>query len=198
MRQKPIHLKPEIRILGVDDGPFDPDHTGEVPLVGVVMRGGRWVDGIMRTSVMKDGTDSTERLIGMVLGSRHFEQLRVIMTEGITFAGFNVMDVSEVHVKTGLPVVVLSRELPSMRDIRKAIANVPGWRERWELIKNAGRIHPVDLKGGRVYVQATGMRLEDAVRLVRLSSTRSIMPEPLRIAHLIATAIVRGESYGRV
>ena len=38
---------------------------------------------------------------------------------------------------------------------------------------------------------------ETAKEVIRLSSTRGCIPEPLRVAHLLATAFVKGESYGR-
>ncbi|KUO41757.1 MAG: hypothetical protein APZ16_00325 [Candidatus Hadarchaeum yellowstonense] len=193
-------IKPEIRILGVDDGPFVPDYRGRVPLVGVVFRGGSWLDGVMITDVEKDGMDATERLVEMLLRSRHLGQLRVLMVDGVTFAGFNVLDVREVFRKTGLPVVVISRELPEMADIRQALRHLPRWKERWQIIKGTGKIYPVTTKSQDrpIYMQLVGIKREDAERIVRLSSTRSLVPEPLRVAHLIATAIVRGESYGRV
>ncbi len=193
-------IKPEIRILGVDDGPFAPDYSGQVPLVGAVFRGGQWLDGVMATSIGKDGTDVTERLVEMVAKSRHLGQLRILMTDGVTFAGFNVLDVKEVFKETGLPVISISREIPNMADIRKAVSHLPGWRQRWRIIKAAGKIYPVKTKSyeAPVYMQPVGMSREDAEKVVRLSSTRSLVPEPLRAAHLIATAIVRGESYGRV
>ncbi|MGC8816637.1 MAG: DUF99 family protein [Candidatus Hadarchaeum sp.] len=193
-------IKPEIRILGVDDGPFEADHQGKVPLVGVVFRGGRWLDGVMVTEIEKDGMDVTDRLIEMLVRSRHLGQLRVLMVDGVTFAGFNVLDVRRVFRKTSLPVVVISREVPVMADIRKALRHLPRWRERWRIIKATGRIYPVATKsqGRSIYIQPVGIKREDAERIVRLSSTRSLVPEPLRVAHLIATAIVRGESYGRV
>ncbi|MDI6643045.1 MAG: DUF99 family protein [Candidatus Hodarchaeaceae archaeon] len=193
-------IKSEIRILGVDDGPFEPKSKGEVPLVGVVFRGGRWLDGVLRTYIKQDGTDVTERLIEMVNRSRHRGQLRVLLVDGVTFAGFNVLDVKKVFKKTGLPVIVISRELPDMSDIRKAIRHLPGWRDRWKIIKSTGKIYPVRTKsrGAPIYMQPVGIKRADAETIVKLSSTRSLVPEPLRAAHLIATALVRGESYGRV
>ena len=193
-------IKPEIRILGIDDGPFEPDYRGKVPLVGVVFRGGRWLDGIMITQIEKDGLDATDRLVEMVKGSRHLDQLRILMVDGVTFAGFNVLDVREVFKRTGLPVVVISREIPDMAAIRKAVKHLQGWRERWRIIKATGKIYPVTTKSHEapVYMQPIGIKREDAESVVKLSSTRSLVPEPLRVAHLMATAVVRGESYGRV
>jgi endonuclease V-like protein UPF0215 family len=192
------HVKPEVRILGVDDGPFDPEYRGRIPLVGVVMRGGRWIDGVMSTYIERDGTDVTERLSEAITKSRHRGQLRIVMTDGITFAGFNVLDVRRLYRETGIPVIVISRERPNMRDIKKALSHIRGWKSRWETIRGMGRLYPVEIRGRTVYMQIEGIREDDARRAVRLSATRSTVPEPLRVAHLIATAIVRGESYGRV
>ena len=192
-------IKPEIRILGIDDGPFERRMKGTVPLIGTVFRGGRWLDGVLSTTIEQDGTDVTERVVEMVNRSRHRGQLRILMADGVTFAGFNVLDIKKVFEQTGLPIIIVSRELPNMADVRKAIKHLPNWRERWKIIKSSGKIYPVKTKrrAAPVYIQFVGMRHADAEQVVKLSSTRSLIPEPLRVAHLIATAMVRGESYGR-
>lgn len=193
-------IKPEIRILGIDDGPFVARAKEKVLLVGTIFRGGRWLDGVLRTYIDQDGNDVTKRVVEMVRKSRHRGQLRVVMADGLTFAGFNVLDIEEVFSDTGLPVIVVSRKLPNMADILKAIKHLPNWRERWKIIKGAGKIYPVMTKSraAPVYIQMAGIKRADAEQVVKLSSTRSLVPEPLRVAHLIATAMVRGESCGRV
>jgi endonuclease V-like protein UPF0215 family len=192
-------IKPEIRILGIDDGPFERRARGTVPLVGTVFRGGRWLDGVLSTTIEQDGTDVTERVVEMINRSRHRGQLRIVMADGVTFAGFNVLDVKKVFEQTGLPIIIVSRDLPNMMDVKKAIKHLPNWRERWKIIKSSGKIYPVSTKrrAAPVYMQFVGMGRADAEEVVKLSSTRSLIPEPLRTAHLIATAMVRGESYGR-
>ena len=59
-------IKSEIRVLGIDDGPFVAHTKGKALLVGTVFRGGQWLDGILRTYVDIDGTDATQRIIDMV------------------------------------------------------------------------------------------------------------------------------------
>lgn len=71
----------------------------------------------------------------------------------------------------------------------------PDWRLRWAMIKRAGRIHPVEVRD-TLYIQTAGVDLEDAAEIVRISTTRSSLPEPLRAAHLIASGVVFGESRG--
>ena len=193
-------IKPEIRILGIDDGPFEPHGTGKVLLVGTIFRGGRWLDGVLSTHIELDGVNVTDRVIDMVNGSRHKGQLRIIMTDGVTFAGFNVLDIKKVFDGTGLPVVTVSRELPNMRDVKKAIKRLPDWHERWVTIKETGKIYPVRTRrrAEPVYIQFAGIKRTDAEQVVKLSSTHSLIPEPLRVAHLIAAGIVRDGISGEV
>ncbi|KXA98117.1 hypothetical protein AKJ37_01245 [candidate division MSBL1 archaeon SCGC-AAA259I09] len=202
-KKKFREIKPEIRTIGIDDGAFEPDSEGETCLVGVVLRGGKWIDGVLVDEVEIDGRDSTSTIIDMIENSRHKDQLRVVLTSGITFAGFNVLDIDEIFKKTDLPVIVVSREKPDMHSIKKALKNLPDWEERWEILTSTEKIIPVtrknsDRRKSTVYIQVKGMGEEEAKELVRLTSTRSSVPEPLRLAHLIATAISRGESVGRV
>ncbi len=197
-------IKTEIRTIGIDDGSFDPHTEGGTCLVGVVARGGKWIDGVLVDDVEIDGKDSTSTIINMVKNTRHNDQIRVILTSGITFAGFNVIDIDKIFEETGLPVIVVTREEPDMDSVKDAIKSLPDWEERWRILNSAGDIIPVlrdDESGVRkttVYIQVRGIEVDDAKELVRLTSTRSSIPEPLRMAHLIATAISRGESVGRV
>jgi len=178
-------------VLGVDDGVFTPHVKGLVPIVGVVFRGGQWLDGVMHTKVKVDGFDATEKIASMVLNSPHYKQLRVIMLYGITFAGFNVVDVRTLGMKTKLPVIVVTREKPNFAEIRKALKNLPKSEERWKAILDAGKIFevPTRIKSEKVYVQIFGIHEEDAKRILQLTSTRGNIPEALRVAHLIASGI---------
>ena len=193
-------IKSEIRIVGIDDGPFKPHIKEKVLVVGAVFRGGRWLDGILSTHVEVDGMDATQKIVEMINHSKHKDQLRVIMTSGITLAGFNVIDVHELFKKTTLPVIVVSRKYPDLASVKRALKNLPNWQQRWKIITSAGEIHavrPLSEKAS-IYIQVAGIELSDAKRIVRSAATRSFVPEPLRVAHLIATGIVQGESTGRV
>ncbi len=189
-------IKPEIRVLGIDDGSFRPRRGERVLLVGVVMRGGEQLEGVLSTTVEKDGMDATDRVVEMINRSRHRDQLRVVMSEGITVAGFNVLDVREIFERTALPVLVVTRRKPDLKKVERALRHLPDWRERWKRMKGAGRIHRVKMGGGRIFLQLCGMRKEDAEEVLRRTVKHGLMPEPLRLAHLIAAGISRGEGEG--
>ncbi|MDD5779140.1 MAG: DUF99 family protein [Candidatus Thermoplasmatota archaeon] len=41
------------------------------------------------------------------------------------------------------------------------------------------------------------MSIEEATEILKISIVRGAIPEPIRVAHLIATGIKTGESYGK-
>jgi endonuclease V-like protein UPF0215 family len=192
LSRKRFHvIKPEIRVLGIDDGAFIPHVKGQVPVIGVVFRGGYWLDGVMHTEIAVDGFDAMEKISAMITSSPHYKQLRVIMLNGITFAGFNVVNVESLYETTRLPVITVTREKPDLAEIRKALQNLPRSEERWKAILKAGEPVEVSTRNAeaKVYVQTVGVSKEDAQKILRLTSTRSNIPEALRVAHLIASGI---------
>jgi endonuclease V-like protein UPF0215 family len=184
-------VKPEIRVLGIDDGVFTPHATGSAIIVGVVFRGGYWLDGVMHTKVKVDGLDGTRKIASMIVNSPHYKQLRVIMLNGVTCAGFNVVNIKELSAETKLPVIAVTREKPNFVEIRRALRNLPRPEERWSAIRGTGGLLEVCTRrrGARVYMQIAGICEEDARKILQMTSTRSSIPEALRVAHLIASGI---------
>ena len=182
-------IKPEIRVLGVDDGKFAPQTEGDVIVVGVVFRGGCWLDGVMHTTITKDGFDATEKIASMINSSPHCKQLRLIMLNGITFAGFNVVNVRKLNFATNLPVIALTGDKPDLQSIHDALNNLTKTEERWKTILEAGEIHEIASRGKKLYIALAGISFEDAQKIIELTATRSSFPEPLRVAHLIASGI---------
>ncbi|MEM0313267.1 MAG: DUF99 family protein [Candidatus Bathyarchaeia archaeon] len=184
-------IKPEIRVLGVDDGSFKPRSRGFVPVVGVVFRGGYWLDGVMHTRVRVDGFDATEKITSMIISSSHYKQLRVIMLDGITLAGFNIVDIKRLNESTLLPVIAVTREKPDFKKIYEALKNLPETEKRWQAVLNAGEVYEMSVgeKGEKIYMQISGVPREDAEKIIRLTATRSHIPEALRVAHLIASGL---------
>ena len=184
-------IKPEIRVLGVDDGVFVPHSKSLVPVVGVVFRGGYWLDGVMHTKIKVDGFDATHKIASMIIDSPHYKQLRVIMLNGITFAGFNVVDIKKLYSKIKLPVIVVTRDKPNFKEIHEALTHLPRSEERWKAIMSAREIFETSTRSKRekIYVQAYGLLKEDTRKILKLTSTRSNIPEALRVAHLIASGV---------
>ena len=177
-------IKREFRILGVDDAPFD-NTDSECALICTVFRGGEFLDGVLSCIIEKDGLNVTEKLSRCVTGSAHHEQLQAIMLEGITFGGFNVVSITELSDKTGLPVIAIMRRKPDLKSFRDAIRKLPHSRKRLAKVEAAGKI----MKCGEVFFQCAGIKPELAREVIKVSTTHSKIPEPIRAAHLIAHGI---------
>ena len=47
------------------------------------------------------------------------------MLNGITFGGFNVVDIKKLHLATKLPVLAVTHEKPDLKSIHEALKNLP-------------------------------------------------------------------------
>jgi len=188
-------IKPEIRVLGIDDGEFVPRTEGTVDVVGVVYRGGYWLDGVMRTEVEIDGMDATEKIASMIKSSPHYKQLRVVVLNGVTLAGFNVVDIQRLSKEVDLPVITVTKEKPNLAEIKTALENLPEYKKRWQAMENAGEIVEVYPRNDEeaVYVQVAGISKSDAEKILKKTSTRSNVPEALRVAHILASGLARAK-----
>ncbi len=185
-------MKKEIRIIGIDDSPFDKFKDKNVVIVGVFYRGGNYPDGVMTSEVKVDGDDSSEKIIEMVNKCKFKPQLQCILLDGIAFGGFNVIDIEKVSKKTKLPVVVIIRRMPNIENIKKIFIKLKK-RNKIKLLEKAGKIYKLD----NIYIQKYGIDLEDVKKIIKISATHSYLPEPIRVAHLIGAGLKLGESKGK-
>ena len=185
-------VKQEIRIIGIDDSPFNKFRDKKILVVGVVMRGGSWVDGILSKKVDVDGNDSTEKIIAMINKCKFKPQLQCIFLDGIAVAGFNVIDIGELNKKTKIPVITIMRKNPDIGKIKKTLVKI-NKKEKIKLIEKAGNA----IKINEIFVQLIGIDLIKAKEILKIACTRSLIPEPIRLAHLIASGVTTGESKGR-
>ena len=192
MRFLKTKMKSEIRLLGIDDAPFDKFSDKKVIVVGVMYRGGNFLDGLMSTRVTVDGKDATDKLVKMINASKFKPQLNTIVLGGIAVGGFNIIDVFRLHKETGLSVLVVIRNYPDYKKIFDALTKI-GMKNKIKIIKSLAE--PVKI--GNIWVQYAGMTLDKAKEIIKISTLHAQIPEPIRVAHIIAAGIVRGESYGR-
>lgn len=185
-------LKTEARIIGIDDGPFDKHKDKKVLIVGIVYRGGFVPDGVVSTRATVDGTDATQKIAQMINKSKFKPQLQAILLKGVAVGGFNVIDIDKLYHLTKRPVIVIVREYPDFKRIFKALKML-GKTKQLNIIKRTPPPVPI----GKLFAQYSGCDLETVKEILKVTCTRSLIPEPLRVAHLIAAGIVKGESRGR-
>ena len=179
-------MKRFIRVLGVDDGPRTADKN--VVIAGIVMRAPAYIEGVLRGNITRDGDNVTQEILEF-LSSRYAPELRAVMTASLTFGGFNILDVEKVF-KKGYPTISVMRKKPDMKNVKNALEkHFNDWERRMELLE---KLDSFEWDG--VYIQYYGIEKEDARNIVEKFTSRGKLPEPVRVAHLTATAFARGVS----
>jgi endonuclease V-like protein UPF0215 family len=189
-------MKNQIRLLGIDDAPFSFSDEFSI-IIGVIMRGNSYIEGIISRKIKVDGDDATDLCIDMVNKSRHKQQLKALLIDGIAFCGFNVIDIEKIFLKTELPIITITRDKPDLIKIKNALKkNFSDWKNRLEIIEKVD-LHRIETNYNPIYIKYIGISLKETKEIIKLSTIRGVIPEPIRIAHIIASGIIKGESYGK-
>jgi len=181
-------IKKGVKILGIACSSFNRLEDKFVPIYGVVYRGASLFEGVLKTSIEVDGEDATEKIQTMIEQSKHNKQLNLIMTRGITIAGFNYIDIKKLYEKTGLPVISVVDRKPNFEKIRSAIKNVVNWEERYKVITNSSLIREIQSSEEPVFIQSIGFKEEEIATFLKKVTVVGRIPEPIRVARLIARA----------
>lgn len=183
-------MKNFVRVLGVDDGFFVPRSRGNCLLAGIVFRLDGCVEGILSSQCEIDGFDATQKISRMVSASKYSGQISVILLLGSNFAGFNVVDAKKLFEETGKPIVVVQRRKPDFKKIFFALEKLPRPAERKKLFQGLGELYSFK----SIFFQCFGIPAEQARSILKKCLFYSNIPEPLRLAHLVASGTTIGES----
>ncbi|MBN1801253.1 MAG: DUF99 family protein [Candidatus Lokiarchaeota archaeon] len=187
-------IKDEIRAIGIDDAPFIPHTKGKTRVFGVITRGNQNIEGIEQVKIEIDGTDATEKLAEMIRTSKHYGQIRVIMLNGITFGGFNIVDIDELAKLTDLPTISVIDTNPNFDSIKIALQkHFEDWETRWDVFTRV-RIEQVTIKSNSkplFFHYSVGDLTADIIKQIFIkTSQRSNSPECIRIAHMIGASFL--------
>ncbi|MBL8604242.1 MAG: DUF99 family protein [Myxococcales bacterium] len=181
-----------LRVLGVDDAPFAKRRGARVSVCGVVCAGHRF-EGMLWAETRRDGWGATDALIAAVTASKFAPQLDLVLLDGIALGGFNVVDLPRLAEAVARPCVAVMRRAPSLDAVHAAMAKLPGYARRSAVMARAGEIYTL---GGHVFQVQGGAPAVIAEALTVLTREGKV-PEALRLAHLIGSAVKLGESRRR-
>ena len=183
----------EFRVAGVEDGGFSRELQSrgmqKALLVCVLLRG-KWISDFQASMITVDGLDATEKLTSM-LWRWTFD---AVMLAGVSFAGFNLVDPTIVFEEFNEPVIVISRTEPNNVAVKNALRRHFGdWRVRWSIFEKLGSVYEVVSMPAEppVYVEVVGAELDWASRVIQASSVCCRVPEPIRVARLVARGFTK-------
>ena len=179
----------QIRVIGFDDAPFERHTSKPVAVAGVVCSLTRF-EGMLWGHVQADGWDSTEQLTQMLLSSKFHAQLHLVLLDGISMGGLNLIELPNLAQQIQLPCVAVMRKFPKLSKMKAAISLLPEPEKRLQILAQAGEIqvHPP------FYFQVYGLSAVLTARILQRLTDKGNVPEALRIAHLITSAVLNGES----
>ncbi len=185
--------KPITNVVGFDDAPFAHEHYGDVRVVGAVCSRTR-LDGVVSGKVRRDGVNATDELVRLVSGGKFEQHVRAVLLQGIALAGFNVVDIHRLSRELDVPVVVAVRRHPRLNLVEEALRErTRGGARKWKLVQAAGALEQI----GPMWVQRVGLTRPETAALLKATTLHGNVPEPLRLAHLIAGGVTTGQSRGR-
>ncbi len=177
-----------LRVVGVEDGGFEAFKPGGRAFLCAAGLTGDRVDWVKLKKITVDGRDATETLLKMLEGA----EFDAVILGGVSFAGFNIIDPRVVHGAFSVPVVVYMGDKPDTRATLAALrAHFPDWEGRWAPVAGLGDVYSVTTKAGAppVYFEVAGCTRGWAEETLKATATLTRIPEPVRVAGLIARGL---------
>ncbi|RDE11430.1 MAG: DUF99 domain-containing protein [Candidatus Thorarchaeota archaeon] len=185
--------KSGVRVLGIAESFEQSDKSSTV--AGVVMRGDIRIDGYGFCRPTIGGLDATDRLASMY-ESLQRQDIRAWMLGGSVISWFNVVDLQELHERTGTPVACVSYR--HSEGIEKYVKEYfpDDWKKRIDVLDRTGERVQIRLSTGyQVYLSVAGMTVNRGRRLIDLFTLDGAIPEPIRAARILAASIRHSGSF---
>jgi endonuclease V-like protein UPF0215 family len=182
----------DTRYVGVDDGSFELERSKgyarpKAVLAAVLLEGIKIVAfRIGRITV--DGLDATA-ILNQLLKGLKFD---AIFLSGVSFAGFNLVDAYETYGAYREPVIIVTGRRPNNRSVKEALRlHFKDWQTRWAIIRKLGVVHQVRSCASEppLFFEVVGTSVSEARRLIKDSARLGRLPEPVRVAGLVAKGL---------
>ncbi len=160
-------------------------------LVGVLLKDVNVMD-VFCEMIRVDALDATDKCLKILERALSLYRVDVVLLDGVTYAGFNILNPYALHSLMGIPVIVAFRYPLSLDKILRALKNnFADWRYRYRVIENvylkAKKV--VFSNGTKLLVTCIGINEGLCIDLIHKITFWHPNPEPLRIADVIASAI---------
>ncbi len=147
-----------------------------------------YVEGFISRDITVDGDDSESSLLE-IMSSSLGQSANLIMTDGITFGGFNLIDPESISRSTGKPVVTITRKMPDIDTMKSAIMKHLGDKKKVEILEGLTPERIETGSGAVLYCNYSSITKNDVKRLLTKTIRQGYIPEPVRMASLVGRLI---------
>ena len=179
--------------IGFDDAKFTfNSELKNTDLIGIICQGTRIV-GMVKKEILIDGDNATEVLIELT--KQNEKHVQYIITDTITFGGFNIIDLEKIYRITEKPIIAVTERMVNLEAVRKAIVKKfpNNYEQKLLKIVNAGDLYETSIEtaGGysKVYFHSKGIQVSEVDSLLHKLCIDSKIPEPVRIAHIVGKTL---------
>lgn len=157
-------------------------------LAGVVMRRDFVIDGFVFGSATIEGDDATEAMISMY-EKLDRNDISFILVSGLIISMYNIVDMAKLWKKTKIPIIgVTYEESDGMEEaIRHHFPN--SYESKITQYRNLGMRTKISLHTKHdIYLRVEGCDMKEAKKLLDTFTLQGAIPEPLRVAQILAKA----------
>ena len=187
-----LHLeKSGIRGLAIAES-FSQDSKKSV-LSGIVMSTELVIDGFVMGHSTVGGDDATDAIL-TIYEKLDRADISFLLISGIIISLYNMIDVKRISEKTGLPVVAITHE--ESDGIEDAIRHhfPDSYKSKLAEYSKLGSREKITLRTSHdLYIRNEGCTVLEAKQLLDKITTQGSVPEPLRIAQLLANTLLKAK-----
>ncbi|MFG1450537.1 MAG: DUF99 family protein [Thermoplasmataceae archaeon] len=177
-------MKKFSRVLGIDDGPFNRKQNNDCSLIGIIYRFDGLIEKILIRRITVDGLDTTEAILSML--NEYGGPVEAVVSEGITFGGFNIPD-PLVFMDKNLRYISYSTRAPDINSMHMALKKYH-LEENLRHLKEYESVEIETLKG-KFTANLIGIDKIDARTILQKTMLNGKKCEPVRVAHMIGKAL---------
>ncbi|HYL66718.1 MAG TPA: DUF99 family protein [Nitrosopumilaceae archaeon] len=155
-------------------------------LAGVVMRRDFIIDGFVFGQTTIEGNDATDSILQMYK-KLHRDDVSFLMISGLIISMYNIVDIKKIWNEIKIPVIGVTYE--NSKGIEDAIKfHFPdSYKSKIKEYHNLGERTKFMLHTGHdLYVRIEGCTIHETKNLLDAFTLQGSIPEPLRVAQLLA------------
>lgn len=199
-------MKKNSGIIGFDDGMHQKSDLARfrnsqstpkyTPLVAVVTKGLQLMH-VSQNTIEVDGQDATQKILRLVDHNPYLKELQLILIDSPTLGGFNIPDPFYISKQLSLPVLLVPSSTPNVQiPISQVYQQVfPQRKKEQSILNNLPSLESLTIRINTspnltktIYFHAIGISVEELGEILQYITHYSAVPEPLRLAHLIASS----------
>jgi hypothetical protein len=179
-------MKEYLRLLAIDDSPFRRNYDENTFLVGLTFRG-MTLERADKVAITVDGEDAQRGIIRLYeFGGR---EANLILLHGTTFGGFNIVNITALWKQTKVPIAAFLEKPPREDVVIRTLERLFP-RKIHVFLSNPG-YEEFNTPKGTLYCAHVGISGNEVQELISRYSIESKLPEPVRMAHIIAGLLGR-------